>query len=73
MRLTELDYMHDTSMEIFHQSTLFSTHPPKKKGVEKEICSTNSKWIPWKRNYIQYKILATICPPNRIVWTLETF
>jgi len=34
MRLTELDYMHDTSKEIFHQSTLFSTHP-QKKGVEK--------------------------------------
>jgi hypothetical protein len=30
MRLTELDYMHATSMEIFHQSALFSTHPQKR-------------------------------------------
>jgi len=38
MRLTELDYTHATSMEIFHQSTLFSTHPPKKRV--------------WRRGYV---------------------
>ena len=72
MRLTALVYMHATSMEIFHQSTLLSTHP-KRRVWRRRYVTKILHGFPGRDTMCKYKKLATICPPNRTVWTLETF
>jgi hypothetical protein len=63
MILTELDYMHATSMEIFQHRTLFSTHPKKRVWRRRYVIQILNGF-PGREIICKYKKSATVCPPN---------
>jgi len=72
MRLTKLDYNACYFNGDF-SSEYTILNPPQKRVWRRRYVMQILNGFPGRDTIRKYKKLATICPPNRIVWTLETF